>query len=821
MKKVQFLLSSFFVIGMATGAAHFIDDTLLPKWYNEMLGIFGVKPEAAGSYVGSNVKGGEWIHAKSLQQKLAEEIKVRLSDTDGNEMRKALADPQTRLLLAQWLMARAELEAETAAPGIEQHLQKQVQETQSEVDELLARRESMGSLPPRDERRLEKLRRKLAQQQTEAELPRVLSKALVNEQKKQLMETLGNNLDWLEQMVYTGHMVQPAKVLNILSDIQKQHPDMQSNQMVRDIATATALEFAKSEWLHDVALDRADYFITHWKQGDLNTVFDTLPFWERRMVCGCWGDNAFGGRPSLEWALENVRLPADRYTQDCPHHLYRLHNLYGETVHGPHYVEPYEDLYEDNMCRFVIEVGGICGNLSKFCTFSALANGIPALTTGEPGHCSYVVKEGDKWVPGYSLSWERGLQWLPWPGMNVFSCLHMATELYSPAEKENTRLSHAYRVLAGVYGEADAGKAIHCYTEAVKAQPLNIYAWREYADLLAQTRKGDLKAWEEFNELLCTKLVKRYPEVAAQVAEQMVYPGLKDAAGADAAIFSRAFLSFWFRVDAMGPDRWRIEKLLNAQKSYLCEKELTPAMFTYYENLLRSMSSNSAYAPVLFSWGNSLTADMNKEDQARMISTMIKGMGGSSLDDESRRKMLNPIILAAEKARDMTTFQELSKMLPAENRNPAAGLPEHEVFPGQLMSRGGLLWASSTSPWDHPCKHWGILEPGVGGEFHSAWEKNPWVVVQLPRQTKVTGVVAINRPGNMNRVEGMVLQVSETGKDDDWHDVATFTQNGHRVFRAPTGDKLPVAKYIRIYRTGDCGEPFHLSGIYVYGFPSA
>lgn len=199
----------------------------------------------------------------------------------------------------------------------------------------------------------------------------------------------------------------------------------------------------------------------------------------------------------------------------------------------------------------------------------------------------------------------------------------------------------------------------------------------------------------------------------------------------------------------------------------------------------------------------------------------MSALGGASLDEESRSKMLNPIILAAEKAGDMVTFQSLSKMLPESYRNPSAKLPGYVPFPGQLMSQGGLLRASATCQFDNPCRHWGVLEPGVGGEFHTPNQQNPWVVVQLPKQTKVSGVVVINRATHQDRVAGMKLQVSETGRDDDWHDAANFTPGRARIYRASTEDSLPVAKYIRIYRTGDSKAPFHLNGIYVYGFPSA
>lgn len=837
MKKGKLLLNTVIVLGVAAGAIHFYDDTLMPKWCGALKERAGLKPATLGSYIGSNIEAAEWGDAAALQTKLEADIKALFAEVKPAEVKQSLNDPQARLLLAQWMLATAEKVAMAEAPARAKDLQQPLESLRKEKEDLLAQTAHLETPHPRDDRRLKLIEQKLARHQKEADQPMLLSDAIQDASKKQLMHELGNNLDWMEQIAFTGEMVRPAKILNILSDIQKMHPDMLTNQMVRDIATATAIEFAKAgvhpqskedipmflqtAWLHDVALERADFYITHWKKGDLNSVFDTLPFWERRMVCGNKGDNDFGSRASLEWALQNMHLPADRYTQDCPHYLYRLYSLYGDSVHGPHYVEPYADLYEDNNLRFVKEVGGICGSLSHFCTFAALANGVPALTTGEPGHCSYVVKVGDDWVSGYNLDWQRGLHWRPWAAIKVFSCLHMASELFSEAQKENTQLSQAYRVLGKVYAGTDAEKAHICYQEAVKAQPTNVFAWRDYANFLGAAFPNDAEAWLKLNNLMCRSVVKRYPEVCAKVLENYVYPGMKAAVGEDTAALQQAFAAFWGQVDAMGPARWRIEEMMTVQCTMLGKEIWCDATFEHYESTLKALASNKVYMPVMFAWGNEQASHVKKDKQARLMNTMVSAMGGSSLDEESRCKMLNPIILAAEKAGDMVTFQSLSKMVPESFRKPAAKLPSHVPFSGQLMSKGGLLRASATCNYDNPCRHWGVLETGVGGEFHTPNQKNPWVVVQLPKQTKVSGVVVINRPTHQNRVAGMKLQVSETGRDDDWHDVAKFTPGRARIYRASTEDTRPVAKYIRIYRTGDSTAPFHLNAIYVYGYPSA
>ena len=64
------------------------------------------------------------------------------------------------------------------------------------------------------------------------------------------------------------------------------------------------------------------------------------------------------------------------------------------------------------------------GALSNLGASAAMANGIPATTMGEPGHCAYAVKIDDTtWQPSYSLSWKRGMHTSfhegSWPGLMI------------------------------------------------------------------------------------------------------------------------------------------------------------------------------------------------------------------------------------------------------------------------------------------------------------------------------------------------------------------------------------------------------------------
>jgi hypothetical protein len=185
---------------------------------------------------------------------------------------------------------------------------------------------------------------------------------------------------------------------------------------------------------------------------------------------------------------------------------------------------------------------------------------------------------------------------------------------------------------------------------------------------------------------------------------------------------------------------------------------------------------------------------------------------------EERIKLLSPIILAAEKSRDRVSFRSIANIITdMGHTNPDIKMPQFEAFPGKLASENGMVWMSSTSKWDKPHEHAGLLTP-QGGTFHTDKDKDAYVVVELPRQVNVTGVVLVTAPGNMHRHNNMKIQVSENG--EDWTDVHSFGPCKQRVMRSDLGGKLPVAKYVRILREGG-PEFFHLNGIYIYGNQAA
>ncbi len=777
-----------------------------------------------GSYIGKELSAADWATPAALQQKLAGQILGKLKGVDKAAVQAFIAEPANRLLLAQWHLAATESaipaeEFAKARDNISQDIEKR-KGTLAELKKQLPTTTGMRQLSL--EKRIKAEEGVLREREAELASPRSMSEALSSTPgAKKLFEQVTNNLDWMEQVVYSGECLRPGRAMAILAAIDKEHKQLAYKKMQREIATATAVEWAKSNWNFDKALARADFYISNWEDDRLHVEFDTVPFWQRRIICGSKGDNAYGEVESLQWQLDNVNLPTERYAGCCWQCAYRTINLFGDSIHGPMYYNPYAEVKDNNAASRTYVVGGVCGALSHFGAFAALANGIPALTAGEPGHCAYIVFSNNKWQPGYSLSWKRGLHWQVWAGVHKFASLHMATELFSAEQAAQTQLSNAFWTLGRIHAAAgDKEKALAAFASAVAEQPRNYGAWRDYAAFLSEQMPADAAAWKQLNAAVCASLVPLYPEMAAEFVKGHVYPGMVKAK-LPAAELMECLCAFWKKVDKMGPDRWDIEALCGAQASALKELggKMEDCSLALYEQVLGLCSGKAAYAPVILSWGNGVASGMKPEMQQKFLSATLAGLSkGGSMETAERDKMLGQALAGAAKMRDRSSFQAIGKML-SENYKKNI-LPKWEPFPGKLASQGGLLYVSSSSH-DDPAGHWGVLEP-TGGRFHSGNEENPWVVVEMPKTVYITGVVAISTSGqNVRRLHDMRVQYSESGRDDDWHEAGAFPAPSTRTInRLDLQNSKPRARFIRIIRGGG-KDFFHLNGIFVYGEQAA
>ncbi len=770
----------------------------------------------------------DWRNPAALRDSLAKKIQARLKNNEEGTIKSFLKSEYNRLLLANWYLAHAEIASEKAYADYASNLEKQLNDRKKKLAEREAELPLLGGESAQESARyfINKLKGEIAELEAELKQPMRLADVVKRPRASRLIGLMANDLGWLGDVVYSGECIMPGRMLNMLANMMERYTKMLPNDRVpRDIATATALEYARFGWTVNNACERAEYFVRNWRQDRLHPMFDTMPFWQRRVVCGWKGDHSSGTPESLTWALNQVNLPDDRHTGSCWRCGYVLHNVYGDIIHGSSYFEPFEGMYLDNHHKLTQEVGGVCGGLSHFGASAACAHGIPGLTMGEPGHCAYVVWVDGKWTPAYSVSWDRGLHWRPWLDNWRYSSLHLQAEMQSPGQKEALRLSNAFRVLAHMHTtNKDTAKAVEAFLKAEAAMPINYHAFREHAILLAET-KADTAAWLKLNESICKQLTPKYAECAASLLQSHIYdPMLKS--GATAEQLQAAFALFWQCTRERGPERWKVQDILNKQISLLNSSHKghdQDNKCELYRSMLMGSLSKPDYLTYSIDSGNQLMQNMDDAGKSRILGIMTEGISnGGDMDAEARNKVIADIILATENTRDAEAFQAISKLITPEAAHCNRPIGDFEAFPGKLVSEGGVLYASSTSSWDHPGTHANVLTK-LGGQIHTSRNKDPWIAVKLPKHATISGVViaAHSSSANWHRMNDLQIQVSETGKDDDWHNAGTPSGKcTQRLIRFDLTAENPKALYVRVIRPG-ATEVFHIDGIYVFGTPAA
>lgn len=801
----------------------------------------GKKKNPMGSYIAKGASVN-WGSTSTALMSLQSGISKGLKGASPAEVQKFVSNPRNRLLLAQWMVAFADTQLdEESLAETKSTAQNQLQLAEERLQpEKAALSKLKGEAKKKQLERMKYVLENHKFAETEVNTPWTLKEVYATKSGKKILNAVARNLDWMQAIAFSGECLAPGRAFAILADAAERHPEILKDPLMRDIATATALEFAKYRWNAGKAQERIDYFIENAKKNLLNEVFYTVPFWQMRIICGAKaGDNSNeldspgnGGAaevPSMQWSLENIRTTADRFSGSCWRCGYKSYNIFAHSVQGSGYREPFTGMYNRNFHQFTFEVGGVCGGLSHFGAYAAVANGVPALTCGEPGHCSFVVLVGDKWVPAYSLSWERGIHWQPWLKNHRYTCLHMYQELNSPDNAEDNAISDAYRVLGHVQMQRKKAKAaLDCYRSAATAQPLNYSAWRDYAQCIATAAPNNVEAWMQMNEDMCRLLVPRYAEVSAEFLRMIVYPAMKEASisGEKALACVNAF---WQSAHSMGADKWKIDDLLMSQAQLLGgdSEPNTDALAKVYACMMSHVNTSSVYVSHAVAMGEAVVfhisgkgedapKDTPGSPESQALAKELKKINTAFMRTPKGAAGSHPmagLILAAERTYDTDAFQTLGAEAAADMQAP--DMPSHEAFSGELLSEGGVICAKPGAATDNPAEHWGVLT-AQGGRVEAADTEETWVAMKLPRDGFISGVAVVMAAGDDAQKQNLQLQISETAEDGSWTNVGAATgMSADRIKRIPTSGE-PKAKYIRFLRKGGKGT-LQINGIYVYG----
>ncbi len=639
---------------------------------------------------------------------------------------------------------------------------------------------------------------------------------------KEFLASLTKDLNWMSNLLYSGPTKEMEKALGYMETLYGQVGDQEmSVPTTRRIATTAAMEFAREGWSEQDLVARFNYYNNSWKEGKLNSYFDTLQYWETRFVTGCKqpGDAAgnWGGPRNLAWHRDNVRLPMEQYHGAEGQLAYRLRNVAGDSVFSAEYLAPIWKYVNFTTGWAYREIGGVCGALSHYATFSALAAGLPASTMGEPGHCAYAIRIGNEWRRGNSIYWQHGLHKTFW-GEHEWGYLILTQKLYE--ERFKTQAADQMVAMADFLTARRKMKAaFNSYEIAIKAQPNNWPALKRYAAYLKFKAPEDRDKWMTLHDTIMDGMGKEHYHAAATLLSRYVYPSLAPLVK-DRAKLNKMYSGLFAHFKDWGANRWDITPVLDAQISTCSTDDDKRA---YLRESLRVLMRRPDYAGAVLTWGLGYIAQLPEGDgkiQEEFTNMLVQAMsraGTSKKDIDATWGTLGEAIHAAAKNKERRTFQAIGRLAykKCKKKFNKKG-PRIKGFSGRVVSATGWIDTATTiSNLSECCLHWGVLQR-FGGTMPGKFEGKAGLTVGLEKKSDLTGVVCISSEKKLKNDRPFYIETSDDGQN--WYRARPNGVISGNQIRFDFKNSGISGKFVRMLREGDKYEP-GIVGFYVYGKP--
>ncbi len=763
--------------------------------------------------VKSVIRPNEWRKPKALERKLTNRIRSRVGNPGREHILAFIREPENRLQIAQWeLLHRADLDALT---------------------ELMKDKGTADSL---------------------AELL--------------------NNLPWISSFVYDGEMEKPEIALAMINQFRQVDKNMDRDILTdatkikpgvkRRIAAAVAVEFTRNGWygagaplskeqikyykeigmpLPDIAADsgkrrapakdnfrlareRYLYFAESWDKGLLNSSFGNMPDWLMHFPCGWKGDHPMGLASSLRWQRDNCSAPARAYVGMCSQVPYLPLNKYGDVIFSKYYYQPFDVIYPGLFAKETRDVGAVCGGLSHYGASAACANGVPAFTMGEPGHCAYAVFVDGEWHAANSISEKREPHYATW-GLHRWSAMQMMTDMYKDGQR--TRDAQMICSLAALLSQnKNPIKALSLYEMAVTMQPLYNPVWTMYLDTAAKHLSKRPSKYLGVNDFICSSVAPKHPEMCARYLTETIYPSLLTTlkTGKQKMV---AFKSYFENLNENEKAEWDMEKMLNMQFDSL--GKALPIKLNFFKLVADSVRRRPAFGAAL-SWAvrRAYVEKRSVGDRVRgMVDELLTQLPKDDPNYESTQLLLKAsVIRAAEEmtalslegprsnGRDKEYYLDLANKYSKEFLKPGENnMPDFTPPPGKLVSPGGLVMLDMYAPkQDSIVTHSAALTP-QGGAIISEKGKHRKVTVELPKRTYIGGIVIVPSGRDCTAYREWYVETSVDGKS--WKLLANLPESSENPCIVLTVEHdCPQARYIRIDSGAEQLQGINFKAILVY-----
>lgn len=251
------------------------------------------------------------------------------------------------------------------------------------------------------------------------------------------LQALFNDVDWMEEFIGSdvadfGQSLENLRLLTVYGEGLDQ-------LFHRRIATALALQWGSGNRYRLV--DRLRHIQQAQREGLLHVSFENLNVREMR-----WAVPTYGTEKDYRFLLDDRQTTLGDYFGACWAIAYVDPNVFGDSVQTWEFAAPWTHHHGTGTGNrpFIAQrqVGGVCGTVSGYGSAAAQVHGVPSVTVGQPGHCAYIIRVGQEWPVGNSVTWPTSASAPGWEGTG-YPTLH---RLYEPVTQDRARYLAALRL---------------------------------------------------------------------------------------------------------------------------------------------------------------------------------------------------------------------------------------------------------------------------------------------------------------------------------------------------------------------------------------
>ncbi|MGN1325301.1 MAG: discoidin domain-containing protein [Candidatus Spyradenecus sp.] len=494
---------------------------------------------------------------------------------------------------------------------------------------------------------------------------------------------------------------------------------------------------------------------------------------------------------------------------------YRTWNFFGDSIFGADYYVPWSNSILTGLA-LGREIGAVCGGISKYGAMAANSSGRRSITAGQPGHCAGTHRtfDGSFWEIDSNVNKYTGNHYQLY-GISAYPAIECFDDVFDdPRTREGYYILWAARLRALRYGDDDPG-ALELYFRAIEHAPLCYQAIIETRDFLTANYplRGDL--WLRWAEDV-TYGFWRYPMVGWTLLAKPLATPIRATYGQE------GFLATFKQLQVRMHDTDRKTRESYDYLSYMLQNALL-ANFADTELLsVLGTALDARYGTQRFTelvnWGNSYYGS----DIA--YQTMLDAVYKANGNKLGLSRTCMETLLAASQNSAVATFREMNDLYRAlfhkDDENYPIVSEDEPLYSQEMLSANGCITLSSYPTLNvsgtvedlHQsalafCDGQRVIDDSAFATY-AVWTQEqydePWVMVQLPGDAEIFGVVV------QNGDDPVTVYVEHSADGNSWSTLlANRSLAAKEILQVPY-DGSTVSRYVRIRRPNPNGDGMRL-----------